>query len=95
MSFFTVYIEGDKSFKWWSGGYTDGKIGIQYKINDNKRFLWLDIAKGITILLTIIGHSIGGGRILGIIHSFHMPLFFVLAGYTFKKTSDLAKMKEK
>lgn len=71
------------------------EIGIQYKIDDNKRFLWLDIAKGVTILLTIIGHSIGSGRIKVLIYSFHMPLFFVLAGYTFKKTTDLTEIKEK
>lgn len=52
--------------------------------NEDSRIEWLDIAKGIAIITTIIGHTIvGKGRIL--ISSFHMALFFVLAGYTIKR----------
>ena len=50
-----------------------------------KRIDWLDIAKGIAILCTIIGHSFGKNRIGVFIFSFHMPLFFILSGYTIKK----------
>lgn len=51
-----------------------------------RRIDWIDIAKGIAIICTIIGHSAVGKNIIGItIFSFHMPLFFVLSGYTLKK----------
>ncbi|WP_440972617.1 acyltransferase family protein [Pseudomonas koreensis] len=49
----------------------------------------LDVAKGIGIWLVLIGHAeawdpVGLGRY---IYSFHMPLFFLLAGFFFKDTS--------
>lgn len=50
-----------------------------------ERLDWLDIAKGIAILLVIVGHTVSNpSPIRQIIFSFHMPLFFVLAGYTFR-----------
>lgn len=54
---------------------------------DRKRIDWLDIAKGIAIICTIIGHSFGKNRIGVFIFSFHMPLFFILSGYTIRKIS--------
>lgn len=50
-----------------------------------KRIDWLDIAKGIAIISTIIGHSFDKNEIGIFIFSFHMPLFFILSGYTLKK----------
>ena len=51
-----------------------------------KRIYWLDIAKGIAIICTIIGHIAPfGGNVRNLIFSFHMPLFFILAGYTIKQ----------
>lgn len=48
---------------------------------------WIDIAKGIAILLVILGHTVG--KITrGVIFSFHMPLFFILSGTTFKLSVD-------
>lgn len=57
------------------------------------RIVWLDAAKGIGILLVVVGHALGGlidsplGAGLGVfraaffaIYSFHMPLFFMLSG---------------
>lgn len=45
-----------------------------------------DIAKGIGILLVIIGHNINeSSDIRTLIYSFHMPLFFVLSGLVMKK----------
>lgn len=54
-----------------------------------KRIDWLDVSKAIAILLMIIGHTprlVSGVRTL--IFSFHMPLFFILGGYTFRIPSD-------
>ena len=50
------------------------------------RIEWIDILKGLAILLVVIGHmeyaegTANPGKVL--ISSFHMPLFFMLAGYT-------------
>ncbi len=49
------------------------------------RLDWLDIAKGIAIILVIVGHTVENlSPLRHVIFSFHMPLFFILAGYTFK-----------
>ncbi len=50
------------------------------------RIEWVDIAKGIGIILVIFGHSLATGSTLRqLIFSFHMPLFFLLAGCTFRQ----------
>ena len=50
-------------------------------INRNKRIAWIDICKGITIILMVIGH-IGSvpWPVRTIIFSFHMPLFIIING---------------
>jgi fucose 4-O-acetylase-like acetyltransferase len=57
----------------------------------NNRIIWLDIAKGIGILLVITGHNLGFITNFPVehrlIYSFHMPLFFLLTGYTLKAGS--------
>ncbi len=55
------------------------------EVQVKKRIGWIDIAKGIAIICTIVGHSIGKARVVSLIFSFHMPLFFMLSGYTLKK----------
>lgn len=47
----------------------------------SKRIEWVDIAKGIAIILMVVGHEIGGNARI-FIFSFHMPLFFILSGFT-------------
>lgn len=54
-----------------------------------KRIEWLDLLKGVTIYLVIFGHCItrmGNSTYITwiniLICSFHMPMFFVLSGYT-------------
>ena len=47
---------------------------------DKTRETWVDIAKGIGIILVIIGHANCPNLPHGIIYSFHMPLFFFLSG---------------
>lgn len=52
--------------------------------SSSNRIDWIDIAKGIAIILEIIGHTVKfGSGIRNFIFSFHMPLFFILSGYTF------------
>ena len=53
---------------------------------DKKRMSYIDVAKGIGILLVILGHCLAYGcqnQLFRCIYSFHMPLFFFLSGYVF------------
>lgn len=51
-----------------------------------KRLRYLDIAKGITIILMILGHN-GMPHVVNLfIYSFHMPLFFIISGMFIKET---------
>ena len=54
-----------------------------------ERIKWVDCAKGIAILLVILGHTYNVdslGREL--IYSFHIPMFFILSGYTFNPANN-------
>ena len=48
------------------------------------RVEWIDKAKGIGILLVILGHTFCPESISFWLYSFHIPLFFFLSGYVFK-----------
>ena len=50
-----------------------------------ERYLFIDIAKGIGILLVMFAHVNYTPAILTYIYAFHMPLFFVLSGMLFQK----------
>ena len=61
-----------------------GNSGIKCDIM--QRNLSVDIAKGIAIILVIVGHCHCIGNLtFKIIYSFHMPLFFMFAGWFYKK----------
>lgn len=49
-------------------------------VNEN-RLLWLDVAKGITILLMLLGHTSIPRPFSNFIFAFHMPLFFFASGW--------------
>ena len=59
------------------------------KKNGTQRIPWLDTAKAIGIYLVILGHLNMPQTAFNVIYSFHMPLFFFLAGLTFNKTESL------
>ena len=71
------------------------------KHNSPSRVKWIDFAKGITIMLTIVGHSVGynhsaqGLLLRGMIFSFHMPLFFILSCVTYRCSASLDEWKRK
>lgn len=46
------------------------------------RNYWLDIAKGIAIILMVIGHTPIPEKISHFIFAFHMPLFFIASGWS-------------
>lgn len=46
------------------------------------RINWIDFAKGVAIILVVIGHVIPESiNLFGFIYAFHMPFFFIMAGY--------------
>lgn len=50
-----------------------------------KRIEWIDIAKAFGIFLVILGHTEIPSSLQTAIYDFHLPLFFIIAGLTFKK----------
>lgn len=66
-----------------------------------KRIDYIDIAKGIGILLMVIGHSLSeDSKLRSFIYLFHMPLFFFISGVVFNElyfqdTKALIKSKLK
>jgi fucose 4-O-acetylase-like acetyltransferase len=50
-----------------------------------KRDTTISIAKGIAIILMVIAHAEAPGWLCKFIFEFHMPLFFITAGYFFSK----------
>jgi len=48
-----------------------------------KRIHWIDIARGIGIILVIQAHSLSAHTYRHFIYAFHMPLFFFLSGLLF------------
>lgn len=63
----------------------------------SNRLNWLDIAKGIAILLMVLGHSSIPSVLSKFIWAFHMPLFFIASGWTtnWEKTDFIGFTKRK
>lgn len=71
------------------------------------RIKWVDCAKGISILLVLLGHVLLGlsrsGRfeewnnalllVINFIYGFHMPMFFALSGMFFKQVKSFGQLK--
>lgn len=49
-----------------------------------ERIEWIDSAKGVGILLVMLGHCYIEGKFTFWFYSFHMALFFFMSGYTFR-----------
>lgn len=47
-----------------------------------RREIWLDAARGIVMLLVLLGHN--DPPFIRLIFGFHMPFFFILSGYLYK-----------
>ncbi|MGE4430081.1 MAG: acyltransferase family protein [Sphingobium sp.] len=58
-----------------TGQAKDAKAGAKARLD------WVDAAKGLGIILVVIGHVWTRGAVRDAIYAFHMPLFFILAGY--------------
>ena len=55
----------------------------------NSRDITIDVMKGITMILVVMCHALG--RNYNVIFSFHIPLFFILAGYFVNITNEYSK----
>ena len=70
---------------------------------EKKRYTEIDIARGIGIVLVVLGHAIkqtevsaGWIRVLTyVIYSFHMPLFFTLSGFVSSSILDMKGKRER
>ena len=64
------------------------------------RIEWVDVAKGIAILLVVLGHTLSWSDAnekiyRDIIYSFHMPLFFILSAVASKRIKDSKELVSK
>ena len=50
-------------------------------VQNKEHFNWIDILKGLGIILVIMGHQRLSPELLNYIYLFHMPLFFFISGY--------------
>lgn len=64
-------------------------------MDNEKRFLELDILKGIGIFLMVFDHVGWGMTIHTYIQSFHMPLFFIVSGFLYKKSDIRITIKKR
>lgn len=69
------------------GQYVDSKY--------TERLSWIDILKGIGIILVVYGHIYSNKVIFNWLYSFHMPLFFLAAGCIYKKKPILVDIKRR
>jgi fucose 4-O-acetylase-like acetyltransferase len=55
----------------------------------------IDIMKGIGIISVVLGHcGLLPPKIIHFIYSFHMPLFFIIAGYFYKERGVVASLQK-
>lgn len=60
-------------------------------MNKLQRVSYVDVAKGLGLLLVVVGHTLVGSRwtyLNDAVYSFHMPLFFVLTGLTIRPSDS-------
>ena len=69
------------------------------KNTDKNRIEWVDFSKGVAMLLVVIAHTMLGGTygsmVRGVIYSFHMPLFFILSGFTMRPSKNIRSFGKK
>lgn len=67
---------------------------IMNKSDAKKRLEYIDVARGIAIVLVVLQHSVGGQvpELSAFILSFHMPLFFFLSGMFAKPAQNISQM---
>lgn len=61
----------------------------------NGRCMWLDILKGIGIISVVIGHIYSNRIVYNWFYSFHMPLFFLAAGWCYREKPIFVDIKHR
>ena len=51
---------------------------------ESQHYKFVDVAKGLGILFIVLGHTVPNHAIHQFLYSFHVPLFFLLSGFTYK-----------
>lgn len=64
-------------------------------VTKHARLTWVDVAKGMAIILMVVGHEVTSRHLHAVIFSFHMPLFFILSGYTSRPVATWARWWQK
>ncbi|MCD7847499.1 MAG: acyltransferase family protein [Oscillospiraceae bacterium] len=59
------------------------------------RLVWLDVLKGIGIILVVLGHVYKNAVFYNFVYAFHMPLFFFAAGWLYKEKPILSYIKHR
>ena len=58
-----------------------------------RRISWIDVAKGLLIVLVVLGHATSNMLVKNFLSSFYMPCFFLLSGYVrSRKKSVVARL---
>ncbi len=66
-----------------------------YEQQNKNRQTWLDVLKGIGIILVIYGHVYQNEIFVQFVYAFHMPLFFVAAGWLYKEYDVIYYVRHK
>ena len=56
-----------------------------------ERLDYIDKARGILIILMVIGHVWQSGPVFDVIYAFHMPAFFIISGILMQHTKSCEK----
>ena len=64
-------------------------------LNNTYRLKYVDVLKGIGIILVVVGHVYSNRSVFSWIYSFHMPLFFFAGGLVYKKRSFFIEIKKR
>ena len=73
-------------------GFFPKKAHLKNRENDmRERLDYIDKAKGLLIILAVIGHIWQAGCLHNIIYAFHMPAFFVISGILLSYTKSYEK----
>lgn len=70
-------------------------LTVNQSEKDCCRILWIDLLKGIGIILVVVGHVYHNSIIYDWIYSFHMPLFFFAAGFLYRKQGIILYIKRR
>lgn len=63
-------------------------------LDSQKRYQYIDIARGIAMLCIIIGH-LGNRTINRVVFTFHVPIFFLISGFFISEKTSLSEFMKK